>query len=68
VDAANAALGELLKTNSGAAKLVAVSASDSIVDIVAALAEADSLGLQGMKRRTRNIFLNVSSLFQVRSA
>jgi hypothetical protein len=49
VDAANAALGELLKTNSGAAKLIAVSASDSIADIVAALAEADGLGLQGEK-------------------
>lgn len=47
VDAANAALGELLKANSGAAKLVAVSASDSIADIVTALAEADALGMQG---------------------
>jgi myosin heavy subunit len=47
VDAANAAYAKLAAANSGSAKLVAICTSDSIADIVAALAEADALGLQG---------------------
>lgn len=46
VDAANAAYAKLSAANSGVAKLVALSTSDSIADIVAAITEADGLGLQ----------------------
>ena len=47
VAAANAAYGALIAANSGVAALVAVGSSDSLEGIVAALAEADKLGLQG---------------------